>query len=185
MVSVRYSRSVLHKNSIQESVPKLFPGLALEKIVECDGVWFAPWERVHPPLMPGERPRCSELGDEADHLAFFLPAAARRMNSAAPRFLRPMYAARAFGSSAPSFLSCVASLLNFDFFFINHHILHDQCLGVVLSVAVSQFIRARKLFRRSGSSFLISMFGSPKRTLITVPFGLRTYTARFFVSPGV
>ena len=119
MVSVRYSRSVLHKNSIQESVPKLFPGLALEKIVECDGVWFAPRERVHPPLMPGERPRCSKLGDEADHLAFFLPAAARRMNSAAPRFFRPMYAARALGLSAPSFLSCVASLLNFDFFFIN------------------------------------------------------------------
>ena len=118
MVSVRYSRSVLHKNSIQESVLELLPGLALEKIVECDGVWFAPRERVHPPLMPGERPRCSELGDEADHLAFFLPAAARRMNSAAPRFLRPMYAARALGSSAPSFLSCVASLLNFDFFFM-------------------------------------------------------------------
>ena len=70
MVSVRYSRSVLHKNSIQESVLELLPGLALEKIVECDGVWFAPRERVYPPLMPGERPRCSEFGDEADHLTF-------------------------------------------------------------------------------------------------------------------
>ena len=186
MVSVRYSRSVLHKNSIQESVLELFPGLALEKIVKCDGVWFAPWERVHPPLMPCERPRGAELGQGADHLAaFFRPAACLRMNSAAPRFLRPMYAARALGSSAPSFLSCVASLLNFDFFFINYHILHDQCLGVVLSVAVAQLCLARKLFRRSGSSFLISILGSPKRTLITVPFGLRTYTARFFVSPGV
>ncbi len=57
--------------------------------------------------------------------------------------------------------------------------------GVVLSVAVSQLCRARKFFRRSGSSFLISILGSPNRTLITVPFGLRTYTAFFFASPGV
>ena len=184
MVSVRYSRSVLHKNSIQESVPKLLPGLALEKIVECDGVWFAPRERVHPPLMPGEVHAARSFAMKLI-IGLLLPAAARRINSAAPRFLRPMYAARALGSSAPSFLSCVASLLNFDFFFINHHILHDQCLGVVLSVAVSQLCLARKLFRRSGSSFLISILGSPNRTLITVPFGLRTYTARFFVSPGV
>lgn len=131
MVSVRYSRSILHKNSIQESVLELFSGLALEKIVESDGVWFAPRERVHPPLMPGERPRCSELCDEG------------------------------------------------------YHALQLQCLGVVLSVAVSQLCLARKLFRRSGSSFLISIFGSPNRTLITVPFGLRTYTAFFLVSPGV
>jgi hypothetical protein len=175
MVSVCYSRSVLHQNRVQESVLELLPGIALEKAIERGGVLACPRERIHPSLVPCECPCGSELGEGADHFAaFFRPAACRRMNSAAPSFLRPMYAARARGSSAPSFLSCVASLLNFDFFFINYHILQDHVLGLVGSFAVSQLCRARKLFRRSGSSFLISIFGSPKRTLITVPLGLRT-----------
>jgi hypothetical protein len=178
MVSVCNSRSVLHQNRIQESVLELLPGIALEKTIERSGVLACPRKRIHPTLVPCKSPRGAELGQGADHLAaFFRPAACRRMNSAAPSFLRPMYAARALGSSAPSFLSCVASLLNFDFFFmllLDHQARHDHVLGLVISLAVSQLCRARKFFRRSGSSRLISILGSPKRTLITVPLGLRT-----------
>jgi hypothetical protein len=56
MVSVRYSRSVLHQNSVQESVLELFSGLALEKVVECDRVIPIPRERIDPALMPAKGP---------------------------------------------------------------------------------------------------------------------------------
>ena len=56
MVSVRNSRSVLHKNSVQESVLELFSGLALEKVIESGRVIPAPRKRLDPALMPAKCP---------------------------------------------------------------------------------------------------------------------------------
>ena len=56
MVSVRNSRSVLHKNSIQESVLELFSGLALEEVIESGRVIPAPRKRIDPALMPAKCP---------------------------------------------------------------------------------------------------------------------------------
>ena len=39
MVSVCYSRSVLHQNRVQESVLELLSGIALEKAIERGGVF--------------------------------------------------------------------------------------------------------------------------------------------------
>ncbi len=76
MVSVCYSRSVLHQNRVQESVLELLPGIALEKAIERGGVLACPREWIHPSLVPRKSPRGSELGEGADHLAaFFRPAA--------------------------------------------------------------------------------------------------------------
>jgi len=56
MVSVRNGRSVLHKNSVQESVLELFSGLALEKVVESGRVIPVPRKRIDPALMPAKCP---------------------------------------------------------------------------------------------------------------------------------
>jgi len=65
-----------------------------------------------------------------------------------------------------------------------HHALQDQYLAENLSFAVSQLCRALKFDLRAGWSFLIDMFGSPKRTnLIWSPFLAKT--ALFFDLPGV
>lgn len=56
MVSVRNCRSVLHKNSVQESVLELFSGLALEKVIESGRVVPVPRKRIDPTLMPAKSP---------------------------------------------------------------------------------------------------------------------------------
>jgi hypothetical protein len=56
MVSVRNCRSVLHKNSVQESVLELFSGLALEKVVESGRVIPVPRKSIDPALMPAKCP---------------------------------------------------------------------------------------------------------------------------------
>lgn len=56
MVSVRNCRSVLHKNSVQESVLELFSGLALEKVIEGGRVIPVPRKCIDPALMPAKRP---------------------------------------------------------------------------------------------------------------------------------
>lgn len=44
--------------------------------------------------------------------------------------------------------------------------------------------RARKDLRRAGLDFLMVIFGSPKRTILTLDPAF-TYTADFFAPPGV
>ena len=48
-----------------------------------------------------------------------------------------------------------------------------------------QLCLSRNAFRLLGSSRLISMFGSPKRTTTTLPLSFFTYTLNFFDSPEV
>lgn len=67
MVSVRNCRSVLHKNSVQESVLELFSGLALEEVVKGGRVVPSPRKRIDPSLMTSESPCCSELCDKVYH----------------------------------------------------------------------------------------------------------------------
>ena len=61
----------------------------------------------------------------------------------------------------------------------HYHFLHDQYRADILSVAVSQLCRARKLFRLAGSLFLIFILASPNRMIFSLP-SLHALTTNFF-----
>src|SRR5210317_668909 len=60
-----------------------------------------------------------------------------------------------------------------------HQALQDQYRAFHLGPGLSQLCLALKLFRLSGMFFLIFIFGSPKRTITTLPFSFLVYTANF------
>jgi hypothetical protein len=69
--------------------------------------------------------------------------------------------------------------------FNNYQALHDQKPGVVLSFFSEHLCLALNDFLFEGLSRLISILGSPKLTLTTLPLAFLTYTDLFFGPSGV
>lgn len=68
--------------------------------------------------------------------------------------------------------------------YASYHALQDQYLALSFEPGLSHPWRARNEARFLGMCFLIVIFGSPKRTMRTLPPSLAS-TADFFEAPGV